>query len=125
MGKTSVSYSPVFSFGKSFPGFPFNWSRTKEIKSRSFFFLFRFDWTEARKTIHVLNILVQQQCYVKFTLDGCVTLINNVFFLSSSSSDFLLVFCFQAMSSSSLLDNTCPVTITYFHSHKCQISMVQ
>ena len=29
-----VSYSPVFSFGECFPGFPFNWSRTKEIKSR-------------------------------------------------------------------------------------------
>ena len=68
------NYSPVFSFGKCFPGFPFNWSRTKEIKCRSCFFLFRFDWTEARITIHVLKILVLQQCYVKFTLDGCVTL---------------------------------------------------
>ena len=37
-GKSVVSYSPVFSFGKCFPGFPFNWSRTKEIKCRSCFF---------------------------------------------------------------------------------------
>ena len=75
VGKTRVvSYSPVFSFGKCFPRFPFNWSRTKEIKSRSCFSLFRFDWTEARITIHVLNILVLQQCCIKFTLDGCVTL---------------------------------------------------
>ena len=75
VGKTrEVSYSPVFSFGKWFPGFPFNWSRAKEIKNRSCFFLFRFDWTEARITIHVLNILVLKQCCIKFTLDGCVTL---------------------------------------------------
>ena len=75
VGKTrEVSYSPVFSFGKWFPGFPFNWSRAKEIKNRSCLFLFRFDWTEARITIHVLNILVLQQCCIKFTLDGCVTL---------------------------------------------------
>ena len=75
VGKTRVvSYSPVFSFGKCFPRFPFNWSRTKEIKSRSCFSLFRFDWTEARITIHVLKILVLQQCCIKFTLDGCVTL---------------------------------------------------
>ena len=75
VGKTRVvSYSPVFSFGKCFPGFPFNWSRTKEIKCRSCFFLFRFDWTEARITIHVLNISVPQQHCVKFTLDDCVTL---------------------------------------------------
>ena len=65
----------LFSFiGKCFPGFPFNWSRTKEIKCRSCFFLFRFDWTEARITLHVLNILVTQQHCVKFTLDDCVTL---------------------------------------------------
>ena len=75
VGKTRVvSYSPVFSFGKCFPGFPFNWSRTKEIKCRSCFFLFRFDWTEARITLHVLNILATQQCCVKFTLDDYVTL---------------------------------------------------
>ena len=75
VGKTRVvSYSPVFSFGICFPGFPFNWSRTKEIKSRSRFSLFKFDWTEEGITIHVLNILVLQQCCVKFTLDGCVKL---------------------------------------------------
>ena len=91
VGKTRVvSYSPVFSFGKCFPGFPFNWSRTKEIKCRSCFFLFRFDWTEARITIHVLNILVLQQCYVKFTLDGCVT-------LSLLFCCCLFVFCFQPL----------------------------
>ena len=74
-GKTKVvSYSPLCSFGKCFPGFPFNWSRTKEIKCRSCFFLFRFDWTEARITLHVLNILATQQYCVKFTLDDCVTL---------------------------------------------------
>ena len=85
VGKTrEVSYSPVFSFGKWFPGFPFNWSRAKEIKNRSCLFLFRFDWTEARITIHVLNILVLQQCCIKFTLDGCVTL-------------SLFVFCFQPL----------------------------
>ena len=89
VGKTRVvSYSPVFSFGKCFPGFPFNWSRTKEIKCRSCFFLFRFDWTEARITIHLLNILVLQQCCVKFTLDGCVT-------LSLLFCCCLFVFCFQ------------------------------
>ena len=75
VGKTRVvSYSPVFSFSKCFPRFPFKWSRTKEIKSRSRFSLFKFDWTEEGITIHVLNILVLQQCCVKFTLDGCVTL---------------------------------------------------
>ena len=85
-----VNYSPVFSFGKCFPGFPFNWSRIKEIKSRSLFFLFTFDWTEARITIHVLNILVLQQCYVKFTLDGCVP-------LSLLFCCCLFVFCFQPL----------------------------
>ena len=43
--KGVVSYSPVFSFiSKCFPGFPFNWSRTKEIKCRNCFFPFRLDW---------------------------------------------------------------------------------
>ena len=75
-----VSYSPVFSFGKCFPGFPFNWSRTKEIKCRSCFFLFRFDWTEARITIHVLNISVPQQHCIKFTFDDTVFIIFLLFF---------------------------------------------
>ena len=86
VGKTRViSYSPVFSFGKCFPGFPLNWSKTKETKCRSCFFLFRFDWAEARITIHVLNILVLKQCCIKFTLDGCV---NTVFII------LLLFVCF-------------------------------
>ena len=88
--KRVVVYSPVFFFGKCFPGFLFDWSRTTEIKCRSCFFLFRLDWTEARITIHVLNILVPQQYCVKFTLDGCVTL--SLLFCSC-----LFVFCFQPL----------------------------
>ena len=63
-----------------------NWSRTKEIKCRSYFFLFRFDWNEAKITIHVLNILVPKQCCVQLTLDGCV---NTVFII------LLLFVCFS------------------------------
>ena len=68
----------LFSFiSKCFPGFPFNSSKTKEIKCKSCFFLFRFEWTEERITLHVLNILVTYQRCVKFTLDDCAH--NTVF----------------------------------------------
>ena len=59
--------------------------KLKKSSTEVVFFLFRFDWNEARITIHVLNISVPQQlCYLHFWW-----LCNTVFIIS------LLFVCFS------------------------------
>ena len=79
-GKSVVSYSPVFFHQQMFSWIPFQLEQNQRNQVQKLLFLFRFDWTEARITIHMLNISVPQQHCIKFTFDDTVFIILLLFF---------------------------------------------